>query len=750
MALFDFMGKRKVELLAPAGNYESFLGAIHAGADAVYLGGEKFGARAYADNFTGEEICRAISYAHLFNRKVYLTVNTLIKDSEFPELLPYLEPFYLAGLDGVIVQDIGALLAIRNAFPKLAIHISTQMTVTGAYTAARLKELGAVRIVPARELSLSEVTALKQETGLEMETFIHGAMCYCYSGQCLFSSILGGRSGNRGRCAQPCRLPYRILENGKPGKEQYPLSLKDMCTISCLPDLIEAGIDSFKIEGRMKKPEYAAGVTAIYRKYLEIYEERGKAGYRVEEADLKKLSALYIRSGIQDGYYFKRNGADMITPDSPAYSGSDDALLAEIRRRFIDTPLKKEISMNAVFSIGECAKLTITCADGADCGEMPVSVTVYGEKGTVANKQPVTEENIRKGLMKLGNTSFTTREENVQITVDDGLFYPLKAINELRREGLERMEKALICSRERATSLQSDPLTMVESRKTSDGEKMLCTERTDLARRVLVSTEEQLQTLLQSGFATDILYLDSEMSGLSPALLDIIRHRMTDGKIFIALPYIIRRGDTGQLDTLYPLLNMADGCLVRCAEELYWLRKKGYERNIYTDAGVYAFNRQSLSYWLKEADGCALPYELNRRETELLISSFPGQNLEQIVYGRLPLMVTANCVAKTSGHCRKRQDAAESFALRDRYRKDFPVSIRCQYCYNVIYNSVPLSLHEKVYEDRASTAIRISFTVESGQETDKVLTFFAGLLQGENLTPPYAEYTLGHEKRGVL
>ena len=164
--------------------------------------------------------------------------------------------------------------------------------------------------------------------------------------------------------------------------------------------------------------------------------------------------------------------------------------------------------MNAVFSIGECAKLTITCADGADCGEMPVSVTVYGEKGTVANKQPVTEENIRKGLMKLGNTSFTTREENVQITVDDGLFYPLKAINELRREGLERMEKALICSRERATSLQSDPLTMVESRKTSDGEKMLCTERTDLARRVLVSTEEQLQTLLQSGFATDILYLD--------------------------------------------------------------------------------------------------------------------------------------------------------------------------------------------------------------------------------------------------
>ena len=275
MALFDFMEKRRVELLAPAGNYESFLGAICAGADAVYLGGEKFGARAYADNFSEEEICRAVSYAHVFGRKVYLTVNTLMKESELEELIPYLEPFYLAGLDGVIVQDIGALLAIKEAFPGLELHASTQMSITGSYGAGMLKELGVVRVVPARELSLSEIESLGRETGLEIEAFIHGAMCYCYSGQCLFSSILGGRSGNRGRCAQPCRLPYRIGGDGKPGTEQYPLSLKDMCTISFLPKLIEAGISSFKIEGRMKKPEYAAGVTAIYRKYIDLYYEKG-------------------------------------------------------------------------------------------------------------------------------------------------------------------------------------------------------------------------------------------------------------------------------------------------------------------------------------------------------------------------------------------------------------------------------------------------------------------------------------------
>lgn len=265
---------KNVELLSPAGNYESFLGAINAGADAVYLGGTKFGARAYADNFTEEEICKAIFYAHLFQKKVYLTVNTLMKNPEMDELYDYLSPFYEAGLDGVIVQDLGVFMFIREHFPHLALHVSTQMTITGVNGAKLLKELGAERIVPARELSLEEIIKMKQETGLEIETFIHGAMCYCYSGQCLFSSILGGRSGNRGRCAGPCRLPYQIGTDKKNDVE-YPLSLKDMCTLEILPDLIEAGIDSFKIEGRMKKPEYAAGVTSIYRKYIDLYQKKG-------------------------------------------------------------------------------------------------------------------------------------------------------------------------------------------------------------------------------------------------------------------------------------------------------------------------------------------------------------------------------------------------------------------------------------------------------------------------------------------
>ena len=259
---------KKVELLAPAGNAEAFYGAIHAGADAIYLGGSRFGARAYAENFSEEELVACIRYAHLFQRKVYLTVNTLVKESEFSGLYEYVLPYYRAGLDGVIVQDMGVFAYLREHFPGMELHGSTQMTITGEYGAAFLKEQGACRVVPARELSLAEIRRIKEVTGLEIECFIHGAMCYCYSGQCLFSSILGGRSGNRGRCAQPCRLPYTT---GKHPKECYPLSLKDMCTIEYIPELLEAGIDSFKIEGRMKTALYVATVARTYRKAIDDY-----------------------------------------------------------------------------------------------------------------------------------------------------------------------------------------------------------------------------------------------------------------------------------------------------------------------------------------------------------------------------------------------------------------------------------------------------------------------------------------------
>lgn len=270
----------KIELLAPAGSYEAFEAALGAGADAVYLGGPDFGARAYAKNFSQEELIRAIRTAHLHGRKLYLTVNTLLKNKELQEkLYASLKPAYEEGLDAVIVQDMGVLRFIRRVFPDLPIHASTQMAVTGPEGMKFLESLGVSRVVPARELSLEELKTMHKESPIEIETFIHGALCYSISGQCLMSSILGGRSGNRGRCAQPCRLPYQIKEKGSRftgDRELCPLSLKDICTLDILPEILDAGVVSLKIEGRMKQPEYTAAVTGIYRKYLDILKNNKK------------------------------------------------------------------------------------------------------------------------------------------------------------------------------------------------------------------------------------------------------------------------------------------------------------------------------------------------------------------------------------------------------------------------------------------------------------------------------------------
>ncbi len=312
------------ELLAPAGSYESIKAAVNAGADAVYAGGSLFGARAYADNPDEEHLIRGIEYCHLHGCRLYLTVNTLLKEQELEEKLePFLRPYWQNGVDGLIVQDLGVACLVRERFPGLPLHASTQMTVTGPEGARFLEKMGFTRVVPARELSLAEIRAITAETGLEVETFIHGAMCYCYSGQCLFSSLIGGRSGNRGRCAQPCRLPLRIPDGaGKESGSSCLLSMKDMCTLDLLPDILAAGVVSLKIEGRMKRPEYTAGVVSVYRKYLDLYQASGRDGYHIEESDRTLLLDLYNRGGFSGGYYRMHNGPAMMSMKRPNHMGT--------------------------------------------------------------------------------------------------------------------------------------------------------------------------------------------------------------------------------------------------------------------------------------------------------------------------------------------------------------------------------------------------------------------------------------------
>ena len=482
---------KKVELLAPAGNYEAFLGAIHAGADAVYLGGEKYSARAYADNFSDEEVISAIRYAHILGKKVYLTINTLMKQDEYKVLCSYVAPFYQSGLDGVIIQDLGAFEILKETFPNLELHASTQMTLTSELGVSYLKELGACRVVPARELSLDEIRSIKEKVDIEIECFVHGAMCYCYSGQCLFSSILGGRSGNRGRCAQPCRLPYKFSEKGE---ETYPFSLKDMCTISFIPKMIEAGIDSFKIEGRMKKPEYAAGVTAIYRKYIDMYYEKGEDGFEVSKSDMENLSKLYIRSEIQDGYYFRHNGKEMITPGKPSYIGSDDTYLNKIRQEYIEKKERLPITIYGSFFVGEKASLPAVYD--------AISVTVEGDLVDAAQNRPMSQEDVLKQLTKLGNTCFSCEMPHVE--VGEGIFVPNKTLNELRRTLLQRLEDKIIlengfeANREVVKEFEDSFLQTYSTNK--NREFTIC-----------VTEKEQLYIIEKNNYSFERLYLDYEL-----------------------------------------------------------------------------------------------------------------------------------------------------------------------------------------------------------------------------------------------
>ncbi len=753
---------RKVELLAPAGNPEGFYGAIHAGADAVYLAGNRFGARAYADNFTTEELVACIRYAHILGRRVYLTVNTLVKEAEFDELIPYLTPFYEAGLDGVIVQDIGVFSCIRDNFPGLELHVSTQMTLTGKYGAQLLKKMGAVRIVPARELSLVEIKEIKENTGLEIETFIHGAMCYCYSGQCLFSSILGGRSGNRGRCAQPCRLPYRVENSQKAEKECYPLSLKDMCTIEHIPQLIEAGIDSFKIEGRMKKPEYAAGVTAIYRKYIDKY--YAGEDCKVSKKDLEALGNLYIRSERQNGYYYRHNSGDMVTLDSPSYSGTDEALLNTIKAKYLDSRPKLAISMDASFKIDEPAKLVCSLIDNPS-----IQIEVTKETVSAAMKQPISKENIAKQLGKLGDTLFVASQ--MQISLDDNAFYPLKSINELRRTAIFLLENLLI----QENGLCAERIFSDKNMTVADN--LTCTQSAkDNSLNVSVRTTEQLDAVVKyiehlqkdnAHIQIKRIYLEADSIynasvHTSEAFWNKCRAlQQKDCTLFIALPPILRLRDENYLNIVWDVfMQKADrglfqGFLVRSMDGLGFLKEKGYGKNsfdvIYCDAGLYIWNQNTLHEFsgiTSRINGFCMPYELRSSEQRCLLSN--DLSKEKVIYGRIPLMQTANCVVNTVNGCDK-SGANKITYLTDRYQKRFPVVQNCIHCMNTIYNSLPLSLHGELSKWQDGIDFRLDFTIENEQETVQILEYFVSTLAaGKALTkPPFDEYTTGHEKRGV-
>jgi putative protease len=741
---------KRVELLSPAGNYETMVGAFNAGADAVYLGGSKFGARAYADNFDRDQVLDAISYAHLHNKRIYMTVNTLVKEREFDQLYDFLLPFAEKRLDGVIVQDYGVMRFIREEFPEVELHASTQQMVTGIYGAKLLKELGCCRVVPARELSLYEMKNIREKADIEVEAFIHGAMCYCYSGACLFSSMVGSRSGNRGRCAQPCRLPY--MDRNSEGKEIYPLSLKDMCTIDIISELIKAGIDSFKIEGRMKKPEFSAGVTSLYRKYInEYYANPGKP-LKVSKEDRKMLSELYLRTEISEGYYHKHNGREMLTISSPAYNGTSDQVIARVRNDFLGSELKVKCQLDGYFTVGQPAILNMSVVTPDET----IVESVTGNEVQSASKRPMDEESITKQLSKLGNTHFEA--EAINVVIDDngtntGIFVPVGELNEMRRLLCEKMEGRLLGTDNKPV-IRDNP----ESNGNKDGSKA---EKREADYSILVVNKGQLDAVLQECRGRNyILYIDSDIYfTLDKAMEEKLTKAHSDGvEILVALPYVSREEEkfdgTRDIDEIMKdSKGILDGILVRNLEQLGYLKEKNYEGKIITDYGVYVWNNEAAQL-LGEINGITeltVPLELTFHEVrDLSIDKALSFN----VYGRTPMMITANCIKKTLGSCsgKQWQFNQERLSMVDRMGNNLPITTNCRNCYNVIWNAHPTSLHKKLDNIRDTGKFdhfRLDFSTESEAEVKTVIGAFVYGEADALKRLDEMNYTTGHFKRGV-
>ena len=785
---------RQIEILAPAGSEAAMKAAFRAGADAVYMGGRLFGARAYAQNPEQDGLLAAIDYAHLHGKKLYLTVNTLLKNEEISEsLYSYMLPLYRQGLDAVLVQDFGVMKFLADHFPELPLHASTQMTVYGSDYANWLKKYHINRIVTPRELTLEEIRSLKQETGLDIEVFIHGALCCCYSGQCLMSSMIGGRSGNRGRCAQPCRLPYAI-GSGKRKTQGYLLSPKDLCGLDLLPELIDAGVDSLKIEGRMKGPEYAALTASIYRKYADLYLEKGTAGFHVEESDRKKLLEMFNRGGFTDGYFTRHNGPEMISKQRPGHAGvrigtgtaqrgiarislSQDTAKGDL----IELPGGQEIRLKESAAAGSTLRLTVkgrlpegkfpvmrtqskalseelsAFTEGSDLQEivsgkvkiyagLPAQLEVSGSAGTVcvagavpqpALKRPLQASETEARLRKTGGTHFTF--DSLEVDLEDGVFMPVPEINELRRQALAAYEEMLYAQFRREENGHAE----------HDMNKQ-CEKQNDLQETafisVLVTTSEQLKEVLSHPIVHRVYVNDEGDAEWMREAADLTH--AAGREFYPALAHVWRMEQRDKLEERIRILSDLDpdGFLVRNMDSYLALKRLGNSRPVIADYGIYAMNDIASGLILGEFDGFTLPVELNRRELENLADYESG---EMIAYGRIPLMLTAQCQQKNTYGCTHRPGW---LYLEDRMHKHFPVRNVCSSCYNIIYNSVPLFLTEAAGNNTGQKpgSFRLQLTEETAEQSADILQVFERVLAGGVIRPEdLPEHTKGHYKRGV-
>lgn len=738
------------ELLAPAGSIESLRAAVNAGADAVYVGGAKYGARAYAENPEEADLIEGLRYAHRFGVRIHMTVNTLLKEAELQTLPDYIAPYYEAGLDAAIVQDLGALALLHEHFPLLSLHASTQTTITGPNAAELYRRLGVSRVIPARELSLEELVRIKQETGLEVESFVHGALCYAYSGQCFMSSLLGERSGNRGRCAQTCRLPYSLQrENQKPSGQGLLLSCKDLCSLDLIPMLAESGIDSLKIEGRMKSPRYTAGVVSIWRKYLDLYASEGEEGFQVEAADRAHLLDLFDRGGQTEGYYHQHNGREMIVLQEKKEKRKPNIPYEEeIEEKYLKTERELPLYGTFVQRDGEPMCLGLSASIP---GAGQISAEVTGEIAERARTAGSTAEAVRERLQKTGGTGF--RFAKLDVSIEEGFFFPVKQLNELRRKGIEaistKIDTAFLRDSVRGTE------TVRTAKTDSEDRTVRAADTEQIAPELHVSCDswEQIQTVSAMEEVAAISFgADSIPAERWQAAVRCIQN--AGKRAYLLLPQIFRTEAEcffrEQAERLVDL--RLDALIIRNLEEPGFFETLYGERNrrcpaFYFDFQVYGMNR-TAQLCLREFGAARLTLPIEETARELKSLDTAGQ--EMVVAGRLPMMVSANCLKKTAARC---DHKPEYMKLRDRRMMEMPVKTHCTFCYNTIYNAAPLSLSGVAAELTGLKlgAVRLLLSNETAAETKTAVhSIYRSFILGEQSVPEaYENFTRGHFKRAV-
>lgn len=633
---------KKIELLAPAGTYDCVLAAVNSGADAVYFAGQSFGARSFAGNLTDEEIYRAADFCHIRGAKSYLTVNTLLFDREFADLDKFISVITKAGVDGVIVQDLGVLKRIRELSPDIELHASTQMTVHSADGVRQLEEMGVSRVVLSRELSGEEIRSIIKETKAETEVFVHGAMCMSYSGQCLLSSVIGSRSGNRGKCAQPCRLPY---EDNK-----FYLSLKDMSYAEHITELSDMGVASLKIEGRMKGEAYVSAVVSAYRRLID--ENR-----KPTQEEINTLNRIFFRGGLSDGYYTGKTGKDMFAFDKP-----DNPYLKNDNKTEIPDTKRVDIEIFARFKEGE--KPYIKMTNGEFFAEN------YGENVIeTAGKRPATRENILSQLLKLGDTPFVCH--NAEIELSENAFVPVSVINELRRCTAQDLEEKILLQYKNKRFL---PQSKVMG-KTKYGKNLFTCS---------VLNEEQYMAICDMPF--EKIYVP----------LHIVNENMDKERVIVALPAILRKEDRERCkQQLIKLKDMGfKNVAVSTIDALdiaEGFNKCGtFRLNVTNSLSFLEYNKMGLS-------SICLSPELNLAQ----IRDIDKDNTTEVIaYGRLPLMTAENCILKNMDKC----TCNGMGRIKDRTGREFIVIKDGDICRSVVLNSVPLYMGDKI-EDLKSAGI---------------------------------------------